>query len=670
MLKKMIIDIKKNTVINEQIFLLLLSIIFVGIFKDYVNGIVTCVLLPEARVEIMLPAKVEIEVRTDDVTKDIQEKIFGSQKHEVTWDGNENEGFVAICNFAQDPAEYVFIPYFEGLKEVSYSIDGKNFINHIVTEGESSTGGVKIYPFSTSIHKVVFQLIIYALLIVLFFLLFLQLHILLKKRTVFSRFFTLVYKKDKLWLVGTWALLYIVAVIEYKFNIGLPHYIPDNAIGDQKWYWERYILRSCRIDFEYCAKMLLSFRGYTTCLFSSFSRMIGNHTGIDPVMIYLLFPSFFFSWLATVIMPRLYVYAMKKPVRTCSVIAFTIITVFYWNPYLTAVLMDYYSVTLFFASIAYFILAMKDNKIWAAMLTGISFGVMVNMRVQYFYAMIVIGVGCAAVYLYKNLSNCVGASESPKDIFTGILKKIIKLITSRLGCFAWILIAFLLVSLPQGIINYKQTKHIGLLPYDYNQAMGEYSISNVQFNFFLSNGMYFFPYFYADDQLATMKTQIYADRRQELEIVQCLDVYANSPIETIICFIKKIITILDVKSNIQYPDIINWRATSGLAFSFVNYLILAIGLYIFFCYKKITKRERIVSVFILIGNLPTVLVGHCEWRYAFPLYMLLYFAMSFHYVGEVIGDNDNYKTVCNWRFFRFLVVAELIGFLISLTIWA
>ena len=666
----MVINIKKNSVFNERIFLLLLSIIVAGIFKDYVNSFVTCILLPETQVKVMLPAKVEVEVKTDDVTQEAREREFGFWNREVTWSGNESEGFVASCNFVKTPTEYVYIPYFEGLKEVLYSIDGNNFISHTVTEAEIVVGGVKIYPFGTSLLKVVIQLVIYALLIFLLFLLFLWLHTLLKKDALHSRFLALEYKKDKVWLIGIWVLLYIVAVIEYKFNIGLPHYIPDNAIGDQAFYWNNYIFWNGWIDFDYCATHLASFRGYTTCLFSSISRMIGNHTGLDPVMIYLLFPTFFFSWLATVIMPRLYVFATKKSVRICSVIAFTIITAFYWNSYLTLVNMDYYSVTLFFASIAYFVIAIKENKKWAAVFTGLFLGIMTNLRVQYFYAVLIIGVGSGIVYFYKNLCKRDVSSKNIKDIFIGAFQKIIRQVVLRRGYFVLILLGFLLVSFPQGIINYKQTKHIGLIPYDYDQAYSGYSISHFQFNCFLSKGMILYPRFIDDAQLATMKTQLYADRGQELEIPQCLDVYANSPIETVICFIKKLITVLDIKTNIQYQDTIDWRGTSGLAFSFVNYLILAIGLYVFFCYKKISEIEKIISALILIGSLPAVLVGQCEWRYAFPLYMLLYFAFSFHYVGEIIGNSDNYRNFCGWKFLRFVVLAELIGFTVSLTIWA
>lgn len=651
--------IMKNVTINSLLFLLILSVIAAGIFKDYVNGFVTLVLLPEVQVKAVLSSNEGVEIKTDDVSISTQEKIFGSVKRQIVWQELSSGEYEASFKMIASPTEYIYVPTNSGMTEIRYAVGNNEEVLQRFTETEVNAGFVKIYPFAESYSKVVCQMVIYCVLSAAMFLFALWCHVLLQKGHMFTKILATEYSRERLWFVAVWALLYMIVIIEYKFNIGLPHYIPDNALGDQGGYWATYIFKHGFIDFEHCSK-LASFRGYTCYLFSTIARMIGNHTGVDSVVIYLLFPTFFFSWLLTIVLPQLFAYATNKKVVLLQVISSIIIIIYFWNAYLTAVLSDFYSIVSLIAAITYTIAAIRKKKLGNAIVAGLSLGLAINLRVQYYYAVIFIVVVKLTIFIYHKIKKEQIAVFV--HTFRGRIRKTYKYIIA-------ICLGFLLISWPQGVINYK-AGHIGIIPYDSEYAYANHPTVWAQWNIFLEHGMVLWPRFIGDDQLATMKTQLYSEKAQTLNVPQALDVYANSPIETIVCFVKKMVTGLDIKSNINYPDYINWRNTSGLAFSFVNYLIISIGIYTFARYKKISKDERQMISLFFIGTIVPMMVGHCEWRFFLAAYMIFYFMFSYHFMGEIFINGEQYKQFCNEKYLQFIVFAEIFAFTFSLTLWA
>lgn len=290
--------------------------------------------------------------------------------------------------------------------------------------------------------------------------------------------------------------------------------MPDNATGDQGGYWATYIFKDGLLDFDYLAT-LAAFRGYMSYLFTSMARFMGHHLRMDAVKLYLLFPTFAFSWLTTWVLPQLYQLATKRKPRLCQILLSVCMAAYFWNIYLIGALGDFYCIAMFFGFLFYLIKTVQEKKLRYAVWTGLLFGMMTNWRVAYWYELLIM----LTVYIIIRLF------ERPKSKVW--IPGYLKCIAIRMKTYVMHLIVaitcFLIIAAPQGIINYKAGR-IGLLPYDSPHAYGGYPVTWSGWNTFLSHGMVLWPQFVGDDQLMTMKSQLYADRWQELYPQQAMDV--------------------------------------------------------------------------------------------------------------------------------------------------
>ena len=168
----------------------------------------------------------------------------------------------------------------------------------IDTYSEEPRGQIKrVYPFENSYIKLGLQFFIYSILFCAVAAGMLALNHLLKTKglCVSGFFIRTVRIYDIFWI---WILLYSIAIFHYKI-IGIPNYL---QIGDENFYWNTLLLQNGKLEITYLAS-LFSPRGYWCYLFQTIARYTGTFLHMDPVLIWLLFPSSFISWFAVIILP-------------------------------------------------------------------------------------------------------------------------------------------------------------------------------------------------------------------------------------------------------------------------------------------------------------------------------------------------------------------------------
>lgn len=648
--------IKKDTSVKTIIFLFLLSLFSVSLFKDVVNKVIVYVLLPKEQVAVYLDAPAELTLRTDVLHTRLSAKVDHLLLEEKT-----SDGYRAVFQMTRLPEQHVYVPLTDEMESVEYAVNDGPRISHTFTEEEKGAGFYKLYPFADSYLNVILSMALYFALGLICFIILLLIHLRLQERKLFrAGFWEKEYSKPYRWFLIVWLAIYALGMCQYIFHIGTPHYLPDNALGDQVGYWNRYILKHFFFDFE---QVFATFHGYFMFLIPSLAKGIGKALSVDPVKVYLLFPSMAFSWIITLGMPRLYSYAAGKKAKLVSVLLFGAIFVFYWDAYVIGVLTDVFAAAFFFAFLTYTIKVWREGSLLFAALWGISAACMINIRLNYLYAVEILAVALIiGKVIQKRKERKSLPGENVGHAQSAALWK------KRIPCVLIAVLFFLLVSAPQVIYNYKRG-HIGLFPYDSPEAYGGHPVIWSGWNTFLCYGMVLWPQFISDDQLATMKAQLYSDRFETLHPAQAMDVYANSPIETVICLFKKTFTILDTKSNINYGEVIYWRQTPGMLYSFFNYLILLTAFYVLIRYA-LSKKERIAIWLLFLGTFVPQLMAHCEWRNGLTFYLLLYALFSYHFVGEILAEKGKYRDFCRGHFYQFIAFGQLFCFGLSMTLWA
>ncbi|MBR1634153.1 MAG: hypothetical protein IJ682_03720 [Lachnospiraceae bacterium] len=653
----------KNKISLECIiYFVLLAAVIVSLFKDVVNYTITYKILPMDLVTVITEADTEHIVGEDNRSNSWYEKMgWNVQKDYLLEKSQDGDKYVWIYAVIVSPTQCITIPITSEMKTIAYSSTRGLSEEHNITDTERGLGAVKIFPFANNWLKIGFQLLIYIITIAVVFLLIYSMHIhLLSEKRIFGKIWEYKYNFDVRILLVIWLILYLVALGQYVFHIGTPYYMPDNALGDQAGYWNTYIFKHGFFDFDYMAT-LATFRGYMVMMPTTIARCIAAHIGFDPVKVYLLFPTFVFSWFGTWIVPQLYYIATKHKPKLFSLVVFILLNAYFWNWFLIGAMTDYYSVAIYFAFLLYLAKTIKTKQVKPAMLAGLFFGMATNWRVSYWHESIIFLLLYLTVDIIENRNMIRERIKS----WMGNIKIDYKRI---LVCTSVFIICFFIVALPQAITNNKN-HHIGVLPYDSRDAYAGYPVTWSGWNTFFFYGMVLWPNFIGDDQLMTMKEQLYGDRSLELYPQQAIDVYSNSPLEFVSCIVKKMFTILDLKTNINYDAKIWYRNLHGLLFSFLNYLTLIISIYCLIKYKEINMFERRWIWMIFIALVLPYLYSHCEWRTALPAYVILYFIFSY-YFQEIIMDNKIYKFFCDEKFYRTITIGIILSFIETLTLWS
>lgn len=660
-LKKIItIDLNGVVCIRSIIYLSLLSFFFVGTLKDPVNRLIVYHLLPQSEVSVLLEHEADLSLRTGDVRIPVAESNYLEEM------ALHNGEYLAIAHMSCVPEEYIRVPVSDGMHVVKYKLNGRDY-TYEITDGDREAGFCRIYPFASSMLKLFLSILIYLLFSIVITCLLIMIHISLyvsdddHKSAAANK----LYAKPEICFFIVFSIIYAVGLYQYINQYDLPYYMPDHATGDQADYWNTYIFKDGFINFDI---KISSFRGYTNYLLPSISKVIGARLNIDPVKVYLVFPALMFAWFTTRIIPEFYEIITKKKPKRISVILFFVIFSYYYKQCITSVTTDFYNNVLFFASIVYTIKAYRKNSMMYSVIAGASLSWMVNMHYSFLFFILVVAIGYPVCIAVKKIVDKKerGIRQVWKEWWIGIRSGFSG---KRPVCLALAIACFLMVCIPQTIMNYK-SGYVGLFPHDSENAYCGHPVSWSMWGTFLSKGMILWPKFIGDDQVDSMKTQLYEEKDESLNPAQAMDVYANSPIETAVTIAKKMFIIFDYKSNVNYGTEITWRETKGLLFSFFNYLVLLVGLYILIRKKDLPFPAKVMSWLIFVATIVLSMAGHVEQRGSITFYVVLCMFFTFVFLGEMLEDKGSYRELCDLGLYRFLAFGELVCFGISMTIWA
>ncbi len=654
------IEFIKSIKPSTAIYFFLLSLTLVSCFKDNVNSIIIYRLLPKVEVEVSVNERTTIDIGSGDLRNGIAPDNFAiAEKY-------TDELFIKDFRMTIVPESYIKVGVNNEISKIYFSYDNIQY-EYTVTSDDKARGEVKIYPFADSTRKVILSLVVYLFSAILVMIWMLWIHAYINTRETVPRIFEKKYTNKYVVFFVIFLICFSIALFQYVNKIHLPYYMPDNTVGDQASYWNTYIFKDGKIDI---GVKIFPFRGYTNFLLSSISKFLGSRLSIDPVKIYLIFPAFAFAWLLSVIIPDLYICLTGKEPKLFSILLFSGIFIFFWAEYLTLVATDLYNNVLFFASITYAIKAYRKESIICAIISGTTLSLMVNMHYNFGIYIIVIAVGYPICIVTKNYKKN-GVLLTVKEFVNRVLLKLKEIITKkRIVGFTLAVTCFLIVCVPQAQINYK-SNYIGLFPHDTEDAYVGKPVSWSMWNTFLSYGMILWPKFIGDGQIMSMKTQLYEKRDELLHPAQCMDVYANSPVETAVTLIKKCFTMFDKKDNVNYGIAITWRETYGLVFSFFNYLILIIGLYVLLKNKKVSIPIKRLSWLIFFSSVCLKLVGHVEQRSSMTFFIILLIYFAYTFVGEILVDKDEYVELTKDNcLIKFVVFGELLCFTLSMALWS
>lgn len=653
--------------VKEFICIFLFALMISCLFKDGVNGLVEK-LLPESEVTVTTENKKHSAAKGTKVQllfdgkggnlfeackkaarkKDwvYVEGVYGESWTSLT---SNSEGSTFTFNVKRTPNAYIQFSIIKAGGAVSVETSKeKQLIDTSSASNGQEAGEIKVYPFKDSHLKLFLQFFIYFILFVAILVLLLSANFYLKNNIIHIPQFLKreVRIGDIFWI---WLLLYFMAIINYKV-IGIPNYL---QIGDELSYWNSPLLHNGEINLKYLAGAF-SFRGYWCYVFPAIAKGIGSILHVDSIIVYLIFPSIFISVLSAFILPNLKKILCDKSAMVLETVCFLLVFLYSWTFCLTSVLMDLFGLVTLFACILFLLSYYKKEKFVHASVAGIMGAMSCSFRLANIYVIYGFVMVLIAYKLIKKIREWNGKLNFDKHFGTGII----------IGVFS-----FLLIMIPQFIIN-SERGHFGFLPYDGENALDGRSLIATSADVSLTIGSVVNPMYFSDDQMLTMKPRLY-DSNSPLTMTQLFDVFAESPLESFMYIAKKIFIGFDRKTNVQYPYMTpEWRSSSGMTYSFINYFVLFSGVYIVLC-KKINKDERKVVALLFLTNVLPQTFTHMEWRYIITSYTMLYYIFAFHYMSDIVLETKEYKRLAEKdNYLPFMVIMVFFMFCVSFSLCA
>lgn len=576
----------------------------------------------------------------------------------------DNEGATLTITSPVKSNSYLMFWRHMGCGEVTIDVDGKEYI----VDTQSEAGDYyRFYPFQDSYLPFIASAIVYVILIAAAFCVLLGAYHYFanrKKPCVLSKY------EFKLWYIfPLWLILFLYAVVQYK--MGIPNYL---AFGDQVYYWVVDLFKhntwnpfTTEWAEYFVASSTLGFRGYWCNIFPSLAQTAGNWFHLDPVYFYLLAPSAAIAWLTGYVLPEMYLLANKKRASVLHVLTSLILILFFWNGILTAVLVDVFSTTFYLAGLIYAIKAIQQRKLWAAFASGVFISIACNFRTTYQYSIYLF----AFVYVIYKIRHYL----KTKTETTG-LQAVLKKEKCVIKSICLMIVGFALIAYPQYLINLAREGE-GFLPYDYEGSWvkdtdpADTTLMESHANDALKTAYSGYPIPASDDQMLTMKDSKF-EHADFLQIPQVLDTYANSPLESMQVILKKLLVAFDVKTNVSYPNGVNWRAGTGMIFSFLNYFVLISAVYILIISKRVKEIEKALLAVIMLGLVLPQMIMVIEWRYILPAYFILYYIFSYYFTpGFVIsGVGEERDTNQGNNYLVLLSVGILAYFTLSFMVYS
>ncbi|WP_155832620.1 hypothetical protein [Butyrivibrio sp. AE3006] len=436
--------------------------------------------------------------------------------------------------------------------------------------------------------------------------------------------------------------IYVYDIVQYKNGI-----INFLEFGDQIYYWVIDLFKDGAWNPAKVAAQTATFRGYLCNFAPTISNKVATILGIDPVYIYFVFTSASAAWLFFMVLPGIYFTLVGRKATLLNAISSLLIFIVFWNGMLTAVLVDLFAVSAFFSGIWMLLRCYREKKLIYSVFFGIFVAVSCNLRMAYKY-------GWAALLVVFFISM--------------LIKRIIKINYKVCLAIFIAMSSFVLISIPQFDVN-REKGHFGFFPYN-SIYTEEQTLMELGMNISLGKSYTTYPFEISDAQQASMESALYTSE-EYLSLEQIFGVYLHSPIESLIYLAKKMFLTFDIKTNVTYPDRIEWRKTSGLLFSLMNYYILISALFIFFRTKRLNENEKLISYTLFASLVLPEMIMNIEWRYFISIYILLYYFYAYHFWECLSDDNGDIKAAFRREeYFICLLIGIVMSFLLSLSMFA
>lgn len=545
----------------------------------------------------------------------------------------------------------LYFMFWENKNSGNISVESGNE-KHTFSLFSDVTGGemLRVYPFQNSFFGVFLKAAIYIMLIVTVFCVLVYIYLRLKRKTVYP----IKIQVNRWHFFGVWLILFIYAQIQYSH--GIPNFL---KFGDQSYYWSINLFAPAG-NGNWAAELsavMYSFRGYLCHLFPSLAQSIGGALGIDPARIYFLAPTGAVAWLTAYLYPALYLLVTKKNATILHVGVTLLVVLYFWNGTLTALLVDMVGAVAFLTGAVFVLKWIRNRKWWYLAMAGLAWSIACNYRTAYQYGIYVMLILLVAWWVI-----------SSGGIKTAFRK--IKCDKTRvfIGMFA-ATICFIVIALPQYQLN-RVKGHTGLLPYDYPGAWvvegspSDASLLESSANQSLNIGYTGYPITVSDEQMFSIKDSTFA-RTEFLQLPQILEAYISSPFNSLLYVVKKLILAFDLKTNITYPDEIQWASSAGIIFSLLNYFVLISAAYAFFANKRIGGLEKILGATLFFGLVIPQMIVHVEWRYFLASYLYLYYLFAYYFC-ELVIDKSSRKV---GSYLPVLSIGIIFCFLVSFSVY-
>ncbi|MBO6115323.1 MAG: hypothetical protein J6P57_09740 [Lachnospiraceae bacterium] len=477
---------------------------------------------------------------------------------------------------------------------------------------QDSSDILRVYLYEHNRQIIIIKIFIYIVFFVFFLIVDTVLFLLFKFKFSVHRIMS--EPIEKIDFLICMVLLFGVAVFIYKV-VGIPNYL---QVGDEYGYWRTTIVHNNKLDWDYLAGQFAP-RGYWCYIPQSIAHFIGNRLSVDASIIWMLILAITWSWFLTVVFPGIYHNFSGKIAKRIYILPMFIIMITVWRHYLTSVLMDGFGMISFFAFIYYISRFCEDKRQYRyAFLSGLFGAVSVSFRTANL-------IGVIGILVFEIIGSFIKKENNYRKTIWGLL----------IGIFS-----FMIICIPQLIINLHRG-HMGFFPYDHDGAYYGRSVTTWSSDWSLANGNIAYPLLATDDQMNTMKKQIY-NNESPLTMEQLFDVYINSPIESTMIVIKKLIIGFDIKTNIAHPGdgAVPWRSTKGMLFSLWNYFLLFSGLFALFKNEEIKRKEKWMAGLIFAFIILPETFMKIEWRYIITGYFLIYYFFAFYFIVPLMENKE------------------------------
>lgn len=516
-----------------------------------------------------------------------------------------------------DPgAEMVFLAD-PGAGILSVAVNGKTSIVDL-SASIGTDGTVSIFPYSASPLPFIAKGLLFLCLTVLFFLLFLMAIVWIDAGFPGRRVLQQDFKGWYVWIL--FLLVYVYCFIAYQS--GIPSFL---EVGDQLYYWttDNYVIGG-KFDLTSFARSTVVFRGYLCHAAPFVAQKIGAAVHLDPVYVYFLFTAGTASFLLGYVIPEFHHLFFDKRAKLYSVCLYVALFSFFWQGMYTAVLVDLPGVAATAGGLLFLFRFVRCAWFTNALPAGVLLAAGVQFRAGY---MLTVWLVAAGLVLYTVLI----ALPPIRSAWERGFRHPIALGSRRAAAGLLVGTAmFLIVCIPQWAVNQARGES-GFIPSDREGSFGVegHTLSELSANETLTNIMAGYPFpVSVDRQVASIKTQ-YTDSNSVLTLNQLLDMFVSRPLDTLTYIGKKLFLGFDVKTSVTYPD-----NGFNLAFSTLNYTVLACSLYALFRLKSSIGEKMLYLVVFLSIVLPQTLV-HVEWRYFIAGYLVLYYLFAYRFSKEM-----------------------------------